>query len=76
MKKATCRQLKGACEEIITGNTPEEMSENCKLHAVRMVQAGDAAHMQAMNDMVKMRPEDQQKWYEEFVSLFNSLEDK
>lgn len=75
MKKATCKELAGACDEIITGNTPEEMGENSRKHAVEKVQSGDSAHQNAMNEMMKMSQEEQQKWYKNFVDNFDNLED-
>jgi len=34
MKKLTCRDLGGACDEEITGNSFEEMGNNCKAHVM------------------------------------------
>jgi hypothetical protein len=73
MKKATCKQLAGACDEIITGSTPEEMAKNSKKHAMSNV--GDEAHKKAMQDMMDMSQEEQQAWYKNFVDSFDSLED-
>ena len=75
MKKATCKQLAGACDEVITGNTPEEMGEKSRAHAMKMVESGDEAHKVAMDEMMKMSPEEQQKWYQDFVNNFDNLED-
>ena len=72
MKKATCRQLKGACDEMILGNTPEEMAENSRKHA--MENANDPARQEAMQSMMKMTKEEQVKWYKNFVDSFKSLE--
>lgn len=73
MKKATCKQLAGACDEIIIGESPEEIAENSKKHA--MENANDPAHQQAMQDMMKMSEEEQQSWYKNFVDTFETLED-
>lgn len=75
MKKTSCKNLAGACEAIITGNTPEEMGENSRQHVMKLVQAGDEAHKKAMEAMMTLSPEDQQKWYKEFEDSFNSLQD-
>ncbi|PIS05356.1 MAG: DUF1059 domain-containing protein [Candidatus Buchananbacteria bacterium CG10_big_fil_rev_8_21_14_0_10_42_9] len=75
MKKTTCQNLKGACDAEITGTTPEEMGENSKKHAMELVQAGDAAHKTAMEEMMKLSQEEQHKWYEEFKTNFDSLPD-
>ena len=73
MKKATCKQLAGACDEVITGNSPEEMAENSKNHA--MENMNDGPHQAAVQAMMKMSKEEQQEWYEDFVDSFDSLED-
>lgn len=75
MKKTTCRDLKGACDTEITGETPEEMGGNSRKHVMEMVQNGDTDHIQAMEDMKKLSPEAQQKWYEEFRQRFTSFPD-
>lgn len=38
MKQATCNDLKGACDELITGATAEEMGANSRAHVMEMVQ--------------------------------------
>lgn len=73
MKKATCRELRGACDAEIVGNTPEEMGENSKKHVMEMVQSGDQDHIQAIKTMGELTPEDFQKWHEEFKKNFDSL---
>ena len=73
MKKTTCRNLRGACDFEITGETPEEMAENSKQHAMSMMT--DEAHMTAMKEMMSLSKEDQMKWYEEFKSSFKDLDE-
>lgn len=75
MKKTTCKNLAGACEETITGNTPGEMGENSRQHVMKMVQAGDEAHKKAMDEMMALSSADQQQWYKDFEDSFDSLED-
>ena len=75
MKKSTCNNLAGACDEVITGETSAEMGENSRNHVMQKVQAGDEAHKQAMEKMMAWSPEDQQKWYKDFEDSFDSLED-
>lgn len=75
MKKTTCKDLKGACNVEITGNTAEEMGENSKKHVMEMVQSGDADHQAAIEDMMKLSKEDQEKWHKDFMDNFDSLED-
>jgi hypothetical protein len=75
MKIATCNNLGGACDEVITGDTAEEMGENSKNHVMLKVQIGDEAHKKAMEKMMALSPEAQQKWYMDFKSSFDSLEE-
>ena len=75
MKKTTCKNLRGACDLEITGATFEEMSGNCKKHVMEMMQKGDESHNAAMNEMMKLSAEDQQRWYEDFKNGFDALED-
>lgn len=67
--------MRGACSAEILGETPEEMGENSKRHVMEMVQAGDANHKAAIEDMMKLRPKEQQKWYKGFKNSFDSLPD-
>ncbi len=75
MKKATCNNLGGACDEVINGETSAEMGENSRNHVMQKIQAGDEAHKKAMDEMMALSPEDQQKWYKDFEDSFDSLEE-
>ena len=75
MKKTTCRELKGACDEVITGETAEEMGGNSRKHVMEMVESGDQPHLDAIEEMKKLPPEEQQKWYQDFTESFDSLQD-
>ena len=75
MKKTTCNNLGGACDEVLTGKTASEMGENSKNHVMQKVQAGDEAHKKAMEEMMALSSADQQKWYKDFEDSFSSLED-
>ena len=75
MKKMTCRELRGACDLEITGNSPEEMGANSKAHIVEMIQSQDKDHIEAIESMRALSPEDQQKWYEDFAKSFDSQQD-
>lgn len=46
-----------------------------KQHVLQMLQAGDAAHKQAMDEMMQLSQADQEKWYGEFVAGFAALPD-
>ena len=71
----TCAQLGGACDTMITGNTPEEMGERSKEHAMKMVQQGDAQHIAAMNKMRSMSPEQFQTFWADFQKRFQEAQE-
>jgi len=75
MKKMTCNQLGGACDLVFEANTFEEIAEKSKKHGMEMFQAGDAAHLEAMQNMKKIggTPEEFQKWFESKRDEFNAL---
>ena len=58
---ATCRNLRGACAAVITGASAEAMGAASKQHVMQMLQAGDAAHKQAMDVMLQLSQADQEK---------------
>ncbi|WP_430883211.1 hypothetical protein [Fusibacter sp. JL216-2] len=53
MKKMTCKQLGGACDLEFKAETFEEMAELSKNHGMEMLEKGDKAHLEAMNEMKK-----------------------
>lgn len=81
MKTMTCKQLYGPCDELIHGETSEEMMQNSQKHAMEMVANGDKVHIDAMEAMRKqhidMTPEAQKQWMEKFQNDFGAQpEDK
>ena len=75
MKTTTCKNLRGACDAAITGETADEMGENSKKHVMEQVAAGDEAHKAAIADMMALSKEEQMKWHQGFVESFDSLEE-
>ncbi len=71
MKKLTCRDLGGACDEEITGNSFEEMGNNCKTHVMEKLNSGDEAHQAAVEKMKNASPEEQMSMYAEYEKKFN-----
>jgi hypothetical protein len=51
MKTMTCQQLGGACDKTFSADTFDEIAMMVSKHAREMVQQGDAAHIQAMDEM-------------------------
>jgi hypothetical protein len=72
MKKLTCKQLGGACDEEIAGATFAEIGKKCREHVMAKIKAGDAAHKAAADKMSKATPEQQKKMMAEFENRFNS----
>ena len=75
MKKTTCRDLRGACDEVITGATPEEMGANSRNHVMEMLEAGDADHRAAVESMQALGKDQQEAWFAEFIARFDQLEE-
>ena len=75
MKQTTCRNLRGACAAVITGETAEAMGAASKQHVMQMLQAGEAAHKQAMDAILQLSRADQEKGYGEFVAGLAVLPD-
>jgi hypothetical protein len=75
MKTMTCKQLGGACDVTFSAHTFDELAMMVSKHAREMVQQGDAAHTQAMNEMrSKMTtPEAMTAWMDDKRSAFNAL---
>jgi hypothetical protein len=73
MKTMTCRQLGGACEQRLSANTFDEIAMMVSKHAREMVQQGDAAHIEAMNEMRNnmISPEAMNVWMDEKRKAFN-----
>lgn len=75
MKKMTCKQLGGACDIEFLGESFEEIANQSKKHGMEMFQKGDAAHMEAMNEMQKFMntPSDFANWFENKKNEFDGL---
>lgn len=77
MKKMTCKQLGGACDHFFRADTFDELAMMVSKHAREMVTQGDAAHIEAMNEMrTRMTsPEATNAWMDEKRKNFSSLPD-
>ncbi len=77
MKKMTCKQLGGACNQSFAAKTFDEIAMMVSKHAREMVQQGDAAHIDAMNIMRQSMnsPEAMNAWMDEKRRMFNSMPD-
>ncbi len=75
MKTLTCKELGGPCDAAISGNSFEEMGSNCKAHVMQQMMSGDAAHKQAVQDMMSKSAEEQQAQYADFEKKYNAAPD-
>lgn len=75
MKKMTCRQLGGACDETFYARTFEEMAAQSQKHGMEMYKKGDKPHINVMTEMQKLMasPADMQKWMERMRKEFDKL---
>ncbi len=71
----TCKQLGGACDKEFHAATFEEMAALSKKHGMEMFQAGDEAHLKAMQKMqtLMQSPEAMAKWFEGKKKEFDTL---
>lgn len=78
MKTMTCKQLGGACDLEFSANTFEEIAQLSKTHGGKMIQEGDQAHIDAMNNLMASlnTPEAMNHWMKSKMSEFNSLPNK
>jgi len=75
MKTMTCKQLGGACDKEFQANTFEEMAELSKKHGMEMFQAGDEAHLEAMQKMqgLMQSPDAMSEWFDGKRKEFDAL---
>ena len=75
MKTMTCKQLGGACDQTFSANTFDEIAMMVSKHAREMVQKGDAAHIEAMNEMRSnmTSPDAMNAWMDDKRKSFNAL---
>lgn len=77
MKKMTCRQLGGACELEFEANSFDEIAQMSRAHGMEMFEKGDAAHLEAMQNMrAKMQASDSMEaWMAARKAEFDALPD-
>lgn len=77
MKTMTCKQLGGACNQELSANTFDEIALLVSKHAREKVQQGDAAHIEAMNEMRNSMtsPEAMTRWMDEKRKAFDATPD-
>ncbi|NNF33796.1 MAG: DUF1059 domain-containing protein [Saprospiraceae bacterium] len=75
MKSMTCKQLGGACDQVFSAETFEEMADLSKQHGMEMFKAQDAGHLKAMEAMQELMksPADMEKWFMSKKAEFEAL---
>ena len=73
----TCLQLAGACSHKFHAKTFDEMAEQSRKHAMEMVQAGDIAHKEKMDEMMKLMqdPKAVSDWFDKVRKQFDALKE-
>jgi len=71
----TCKQLGGACNTKFQANSFDEIAELSKKHGMRMYQAADQDHINAMKKMQELMksPEAMKEWFENKRNEFDAL---
>ena len=75
MKKTTCKDMGGTCDEEIQGETAEELMANGKKHVHDAADADDQDHKGVVERMTQLSEEDRKKWADDFTAKFDGLED-
>jgi predicted small metal-binding protein len=75
MKTMTCKQLGGACDHTFSADSFDEIAMMVSKHARELVQQGDAAHIEAMNEMRKAMTSSEaaDAWMNDKRNAFNAL---
>ena len=79
MKTMTCKQLAGACDLEFHAESFDEMAALSQKHGREMFEKGDASHLVAQQEMMKLMadPNSMQHWMDEKRKEFDLLpEDK
>ena len=54
MKSMTCNQLGGACEQVFSAETFDDLASQSQKHGKEMFAANDEPHMAAMDKMMEV----------------------
>ena len=70
----TCNQLGGACEQVFSGETFDDLATQSQQHGKEMFGANDGPHMAAMSKMMElMKSGGMESWMAERRSQFEAL---
>ena len=74
MKSMTCIQLGGACEQVFSGETFDDLAAQSQQHGKEMYGANDGPHMAAMSAMMElMKSGEMDTWMDARKAEFEAL---
>lgn len=74
MKSMTCQQLGGACEQVFSGETFDELAAQSQQHGQEMFAKNDELHMTAMEKMMElMKSGEMDSWMAARQAEFDAL---
>jgi hypothetical protein len=74
MKSMTCNQLGGACEQVFSGETFDDLAAQSQQHGKEMYGAIDGPHMAAMGTMMELMKSGQMdSWMAARKAVFETL---
>ena len=77
MKKITCKELGGACEQAFLGDSFADVARQSRQHAMEMFAKNDTDHLNAAERMQALMatPTAMEEWMSEREIYFNNLPD-
>jgi hypothetical protein len=74
MKSMTCNQLGGACEQVFSGDTFDELAAQSQQHGKEMFGSNDGPHLAAMGAMMElMKSGEMDSWMAARKAEFEAL---
>ena len=77
MKQLSCNDLGGACDEIFTANTFDEIAKLSQAHGKEKIQQKDVSHLEAAKAMAEVMADNEkmQAWMTEMKNKFDTQPD-
>ena len=74
MKSMTCDELGGACSEVFSADSFEEISKLSQQHGQQMAQLNDGPHLAAMQEMMNLMNQGGfEDWFADKKAIFESM---
>jgi hypothetical protein len=75
MKTMSCKQLGGACDQLFSAHSFNEISALSQSHGKQMFEDADEKHLQAMSIMSELMrdPIKMKSWFDDKETEFNAL---